>query len=54
MILSVSKARWGRWKYYDDNGYFKKITQGWVASGGFARASVRACLCVEDMTAGHH
>ena len=34
-------------EYCTDNGYCKEIAQGWVASGGSAQASVRACVCVE-------
>ena len=41
---TVRSAQWGRSKFRDDNEYCKEVAQGWVASGGFAQASVRACV----------
>ena len=58
-MSTVTIAWWGRWKYkyHTDNGYRKKFSEGWVASGGFAQANVRACVCLQvgvgDVTAGH-
>ena len=34
-------------EYCTDNGYCNEIAKGWVASGGFAQANVRAYACVE-------